>query len=181
MYSDHEFLANILLRLNNLIRTGIIIEVKQGKVKVQSGSLVTRLVPYLTARAGDCTTWWQPSINEQVLLFCPSGEINNAIVLPAIYNSSNQPPEDFSNEHKIIYKDGTTVSYNYENKILNIETSGEVKIKASKLTIEAETNVIGKLNATDIIKSDIDVVANNKSGKNHTHTDAEGRTTSTPQ
>ena len=49
--------------------------------------LITDDLPWLTPRAGGNVFWAAPSIGEAVLLLAPSGELNNAVVLPALQNN----------------------------------------------------------------------------------------------
>lgn len=158
------------MRLANIIRVGTVAEVQGSKVKIKTGNLTTKLLPYLTQRAGDCVTWWSPSIGEQVMILSPCGELNNGVVLPAI-PTKNHPTYD-TTKHITSYADGTTISYDYENKKLDINAMGEVRIKATKIILDAETEVTANLVASG------DVKAGNISTQNHTHTDAEGRATS---
>ena len=51
--------------------------------------LITDDLPWITFRAGGNVFWSAPSIDEAVLLLCPSGELNNGVVLPALQNNPN--------------------------------------------------------------------------------------------
>ena len=166
-----EFLADIERRIANLIRIGTVVEVIGSKVKIQTANLITKPLPYLTQRSGDCITWWSPSIGEQVLILSQCGELNNGVVLPAIPTKEYQTKEQ--TKHIITYADGTSISYDYENKKLDINAVGEVKIKATKIILDANTEVTKGLIAKDDIK------AGNISVQGHAHVDAEGRKTST--
>ncbi|WP_158107013.1 phage baseplate assembly protein V [Caedibacter taeniospiralis] len=125
-----QYLVDMQRRLNNLIRVGVVVETNETRLKVKLGDNVSGWLPWLTQRTGDCVTWWKPSVGEQVLVLSPSGELNNGIVLPAIY-TKNQPTLN-QNEHTTIYKDGTSVSYDYEQKKLSINCVGEVEVIAAK-------------------------------------------------
>jgi phage baseplate assembly protein V len=51
--------------------------------------LITDDLPWITFRAGGNVFWAAPSVDEAVLLLCPSGELNNGVVLPALQNNPN--------------------------------------------------------------------------------------------
>ena len=88
-----EFLADVEIRLANLIRTGTVVEIIGTKVKIKTGCIITKPLAYLTHRAGDCVTWWSPSVGEQVLILSPCGELNNGLVLPAIPTKDYTPQD----------------------------------------------------------------------------------------
>ena len=52
-------------------------------------NLITDDLPWITFRAGGNVFWAAPSVDEAVLLLCPSGELNNGVVLPALQNNPN--------------------------------------------------------------------------------------------
>lgn len=132
-----ELLQDLRTRLTNIVRTGVITEVDRGKVRVQTGGIITKYLPYVTQRAGDCITWWKPSVGEQVMILSPCGNINNGIVINSIYTAIQEPPEDFDKKHQTRYDDGTIITYDYENKKLQIESEAEITIKSSKISIDA--------------------------------------------
>ncbi|MCF6777736.1 phage baseplate assembly protein V [Thiotrichales bacterium 19X7-9] len=137
-----QHLVDMQRRLNNLIRIGIVVETNETRLRIKLGDNVTGWLLWLTQRTGDCQTWWKPSINEQVLVLSPSGELNNGVVLPAIY-TQNQPTLN-PNEQKTVYKDGTTVSYNYEKSKLTVDCVGDVDVigaKTLKVTFDGNIDI----------------------------------------
>jgi phage baseplate assembly protein gpV len=54
-----------------------------------SETVITDDLPWLTPRAGGNAFWAAPSIDETVLVLSPSGELNNAVVLPALQTNEN--------------------------------------------------------------------------------------------
>ena len=59
--------------------------------------LITDDLPWITAKAGGNAFWSAPSVGETVMLLSPSGELNNAVVLPALQNNPEGTwPFDFS-------------------------------------------------------------------------------------
>ena len=51
--------------------------------------LVTDDLPWISARSGGNAFWNAPSVDETVLILCPSGELNNAVVMPALQHAGN--------------------------------------------------------------------------------------------
>ncbi len=61
--------ANLLRRLQNLIRVGVVVEVDTQKgCRVKTGDLVTDWLKWITLRAGQTRTLSAPSKGEQVLI-----------------------------------------------------------------------------------------------------------------
>ncbi|UTW43263.1 phage baseplate assembly protein V [bacterium SCSIO 12844] len=135
-----QHLVDMQRRLNNLIRIGTVVETNETRLRIKLGDNITGWLLWLTQRTGDCQTWWKPSINEQVLVLSPSGELNNGVVLSAIY-TQNQPTLN-PNEQKTVYKDGTTVSYNYEKSKVTVDCVGDVEVIGAKnLNVTFDGNI----------------------------------------
>lgn len=107
--------ADLLRKLDNLIRLGTVEEVDCGRVKVRVkmiGNILTDWLPWITTRAGEDRSWSAPSIGEQVIVLSPSGEIAKGIVLPAIYYEKYPPPDGSKEEVSgFVFKDGTIIYY----------------------------------------------------------------------
>lgn len=130
-------LAELHRRIENLIRTGTVKEVNLDRVRIHSGELVTNWIPWLTLRAGDARTWWRPSIGEQVVLLCLSGEPTTAIALPAIYSDACPAPVTDEQIQHNLYPDGAVVEY--DPRISALKATG---VKTA--LIEASISVIFK-------------------------------------
>lgn len=74
----NDFAASARM-LENLIRFGTIAEVQMvpPRVRVKTGDLLTGWLPWLALRAGADVDWDPPTVNEQVLLLSPSGQLAN--------------------------------------------------------------------------------------------------------
>ena len=75
-------------RLMNLCRIGQVAVVDPMTAKVDvtfEEGLTVQGIPFLTMRAGEDQTYWLPSVGELGVMFCPSGDIANALFLPAIF------------------------------------------------------------------------------------------------
>ncbi|WP_392565141.1 phage baseplate assembly protein V [Utexia brackfieldae] len=155
-------LIDILRKLDNLIRQGIIEESSGDRVKVRTGENLTTWLPWLTYRAGKNRTWWRPSIGEQVLLLSPGGELQLAIVLPSIYSNAFPAPSNsddglfiefadkatFEYDNKMTFKlpDGAIFSYDPNSSTLNISGINTAFINA-KTSITAKAGAKISLNA----------------------------------
>ncbi|MGE4169144.1 MAG: phage baseplate assembly protein V [Candidatus Margulisiibacteriota bacterium] len=136
--------SELTRRLANLIRVGIVsqIDVENARVKIVTSQIETDWLPWLTSRAGDDTSWWAPSIDEQVLILSPSGELSTGVVLPAIYSDLKPANADTSQVHRITYSDGTVIEYDKEQNKLKVDCVGSVDvIAAGDVHVETEANV----------------------------------------
>ena len=75
-------------RIMNICRIGQVAVVDPMTAKVDvtfEEGLTVQGIPFLTMRAGEDQTYWLPSVGELGVMFCPSGDIANALFLPAIF------------------------------------------------------------------------------------------------
>ena len=114
---EYEFrLVELARRLANVVRLGVIeeIDAAAGRVRVryaEESAALTAWLPWMTTRAGPDKTWWAPEVGEQVLLLSPSGELPQAVVLPAIYSNANAAPSAELDKHLTRYSDGAEIEY----------------------------------------------------------------------
>lgn len=140
--SDHS------RRLHNLVRYGVVQEVDYTgdeagfpaiRVNLQDGELTSDWVPWAALRAGNDRVWDPPEVGEVVLLLSSSGELANALALPAVFSSGNENG-DRAGLHRRTYQDGTVVEYDREEHTLTIDTTestGSVIIRTGAASIEA--------------------------------------------
>ena len=149
-----------------MLRYGTVKAVDQasGRVVVAVGEIETDEIRWLERRAGQTRTYSPPSVGEQVLLLCPSGEIAGAIAVGGVPQDAHPLPGNGSRE-LIEFADGAVLAYDPEAHALDvvlpdgasiaIRSSGGVSIDASSggLTIKGDVQVDGKLTATGDVKS----------------------------
>ncbi|CAM6504189.1 Baseplate assembly protein V [Citrobacter portucalensis] len=89
-------LTEIIRLITNLIRTGTVTEVDRENwlYRVKVGELETNWINWPTLRADGNRTWWCLSQDEQVVLLCIVGNLETALVLPAIYSNQFSPQPD---------------------------------------------------------------------------------------
>lgn len=120
-------------RIANVIQVGTVVAVAAGNARVRIGDLVTPDLPVAQLRAGALSFWWMPTVGEQVVVACPSGDVARGIVLASIFAgnapSSNlgEPMMDLAGARLVI--------------------AGDVRIEGD-IRIEGDVRVIGKIRAT---------------------------------
>lgn len=117
-------LPDVLRKLENLVRTGTIAEVRHelpgALVRVRTGKNVTDWRPYHELRAGNTRTWNPPTVGEQVTLLSPGGDLAGALVIGGIHQNDHPAPSTDPNKTVTVYPDGATVSYDHAAHALAI-------------------------------------------------------------
>jgi len=129
----NEKLTEIMRLITNLIRTGTVSEVdpENWLCRVKTGDLETNWINWLTLRAGNTRTWWQPTVGEQVVLLSMGGNLETAFALPAIYSDAFAPPGHSADGAITEFKDGGWFQYEPENGQLLIKNIRSVRIEAA--------------------------------------------------
>ncbi|MGX9313741.1 phage baseplate assembly protein V [Pantoea ananatis] len=156
----NEKLTEIMRLITNLIRTGTVSEVDPVNwlCRVKTGDLETNWINWLTLRAGNTRTWWQPTVGEQVMLLSMGGNLETAFALPAIYSDAFPPPDYSENGSTTQFIDGGIFQYEPATGQLLIKNIKSVRIEAadgiqlfteafgveaSKTTLSSETAING--------------------------------------
>ncbi|NEK83114.1 MAG: phage baseplate assembly protein V [Pantoea ananatis] len=156
----NEKLTEIMRLITNLIRTGTVSDVDSVNwlCRVKTGDLETNWINWLTLRAGNTRTWWQPSVGEQVMLLSLGGNLETAFALPAIYSDAFPPPDYSENGSTTQFSDGGFFQYEPATgqllikniKSLRIEAADGIQlltealgVNASKTTLNSETAING--------------------------------------
>ena len=75
--------SDLLRLLQNLIRLGTIAEVNGAKARVRlEPALTAEWLKWATRRAGSTCTWSAPTVDEQVIVFSPGGDLTLGIIMP---------------------------------------------------------------------------------------------------
>ena len=77
-------------RIANAIQIGTVTAVGAGTARVRIGDLDTPDLPVAQLRAGALSFWWMPTVGEQVVVACPSGDVARGVVLASIF-AGNAP------------------------------------------------------------------------------------------
>jgi phage baseplate assembly protein V len=139
--SDPFELAELARRLANLIRVGTVAEADyaRARLRIALGDITTGWLPFAVSRAGDDRSWSAPSIGEQVLVVCPSGDPVQGIVVGALYQAAHPAPADQVTIHRTVYEDGTVVEYDRAAHRLMVRVVGDLRVEtAGRVEIAAE-------------------------------------------
>ena len=135
-------LVDILRKIENLIRPGVIYQTNGDRVKVRTGELITTWLPWFSHRAGKSRTWWRPSVGEQVFILSPNGNLSLGCVLPSIYCDTNPAPTKSADGYFVTFPDGASFEYEPETSQLTIKGIKTAVIEASEqITAKAGSKI----------------------------------------
>ncbi|WP_252061176.1 phage baseplate assembly protein V [Acinetobacter sp. AHP123] len=204
--------ADINRRLENLIRFGTIKTVNPSKpiplVTVDLDDIVTPEIRFFNARSGDDSTWDPPSLDEEVMVISPCGEIGpTSVVFYGLYNNEHPAPSDDLNQKIRVFADGCIIAYDISAHQLSaiLPSGGKAIVTADGgITVNGDTTINGNLqingstamtgnntvggsqlvqgssHSTGAFSTEADVKAGSISLKEHKHPGDSGGTTGGP-
>lgn len=204
--------ADINRRLENLIRFGTIKTVNPSKpiplVTVDLDDIVTPEIRFFNARSGDDSTWDPPSLDEEVMVISPCGEIGpTSVVFYGLYNNEHPAPSDDLNQKIRVFADGCIIAYDISAHQLSaiLPSGGKAIVTADGgITVNGDTTINGNLqvngstamtgnntvggsqlvqgssHSTGAFSTEADVKAGSISLKEHKHPGDSGGTTGEP-
>jgi len=173
-------LAEINRLLENLIRFGTVAEVQHvpPRVKVQTGGMLTTWLPWLAWRAGESREWDPPTVNEQVLLLSPSGQLANGVAVTGLFSDLIPANGDRAGLQRRTYADGAVIEYDSvahhlvatlpEGGTTELISTGGIHI-VGDITHEGDYIQTGNQNVTGLVTVTQDVVADGISLVKHVH------------
>jgi phage baseplate assembly protein V len=173
-------LAALSRMLENLIRYGTIAAVQMAppRVQVKTGKLTTTWLPWLALRAGTDREWDPPTVDEQVILFSPSGQLANGIVVTGLFSDHIPANGNRTGLHRRTYADGTVIEYDSvahhlkatlaEGGTTNLVSKGGITI-VGPITHQGDYTQTGNQSITGTVTVLKDVIAAGISLINHPH------------
>ena len=166
--------------LENLIRLGVIAEVQMvpPRVKVKTGELTTAWLPWLALRAGADREWDPPTVDEQVILFSPSGQLANGVVVTGLFSDHIPANGHRAGLHRRTYADGAVIEYDSAAHHLNatLPDSGTTSLVSKgginiigPINHQGDYNQTGNQNVVGLVTVSQDVVAAGISLVEHPH------------
>ena len=143
-----------------------------GDPDSDDGEMESPPIPFAAPRAGDTRVWLPPSVGEQVLLFCPEGDLAMAVALGGLWSDSNPAPGS-SARALIHFGDEGTFAYDPENHHADIDLPAGATLAINAqggVTITGPVSIDGDVTVTGTLTASEDVVGGGKSLKTHRHT-----------
>ena len=161
-------IADIIRRLENLVRPGTIAEVDlaAARCRVKTGGLTTGWLPWFAVRAGTTRDWDPPTVNEQCLVISPSGALEHGFVLLGLFSDANPAPSSSGNICRRTYPDGAVIDYDHANHRLSaiLPDGGQAELQAT-----GGITILGDVAITGLVTVSEDVIAAGISLVNHRH------------
>ena len=137
-------IAALARLIENLIRFGTVAEVQMDppRVKVKSGNITTTWRPWFSLRAGEDREWDPPTVGEQVVLFSPSGNLNQGVALAGLFSDLIPANGEREGLHRRTYRDGAVIEYDSIAHHLRATLPGSAEISATgDITLTSEANI----------------------------------------
>lgn len=96
----------------------------------------------------------------------------SGIIMSSVYSTANPAPSDNPAFDTAVYPDGAVIQYDHESHTLTatLPEGSSARVKADMVIVDAlQTTCTGDLTVNGTITADIDVIANDISLVNHTH------------
>ncbi|EGB2526586.1 phage baseplate assembly protein V [Salmonella enterica] len=197
-------IADLRRRVANMIRRGVVSEVRMGSpvtVRVAIGNITTPFLPWIQTQSGrHMQVSNPPAPGDAVTVLSESGDLRNGQVWPGQNIDAIPVPAPSEKHHIIRFDDGTAVRYDREAKSLTITLSeggtyritgkgtldGPVEITDTltvqgKTQINADTKVKGNIGASEEITDKTGSMSGiRKIYNSHNHPGDSGGTTDNP-
>lgn len=175
--TDYAELARLI---ENLVRVGTIAEIDlvKARVRVRTGDLLTGWLPWTALRAGADREWDPPTVDEQVVLLSPSGQLANGVVITGLFSTQHPANGDRADLHRRTYADGAVIEYDSAAHHLRAQLpdGGTTRListggiyMAGNLTLDGDLIQTGNQNVTGQATVSVDVVAAGISLVHHVH------------
>ncbi len=106
------------------------------------GGLVSAWLPVAVSNSKKNRDEYHLDVGEHVYCNMMGNGLEAGVVLCAVYDDKNKPPEGNEDIRKTTFEDGTEISYDRKNKLLEINCEGDVSIHAKgNITITADGNI----------------------------------------
>lgn len=147
-------------------------------MQVKTGALTTALLPWLALRAGSAREWDPPTVDELVILFSPSDQLANGVVVTGLFSDHIPANGNRSGLHRHTYADGAVIEYDSvahhlsatlpDSGTTNLVSKGGITI-IGPINHQGDYIQTGNQNIADIVNVSQDVVAANISLVKHLH------------
>lgn len=139
-------------RILNMIRKGVVMDIDHASrpptCRVLTGKLETTWLPWVALTAGNTIEWNPPTEGEQVLVFSPSGDPAQGIVLRGLYSDRAPAPSSNPAKHVRVYPDGAAIEYDHAQHSLKatlpagatmlVVAPGRVVVRTQDATVHAD-------------------------------------------
>lgn len=163
-----------------VVQLGVIasVDAATASCTVKIGDLTTGDLPWLAARAGAVRAWSPPSVGEQVVVLAPEGDLENGVVLLALYSNARAAPAQDPQIVHLEFEDGAIIRYDQSSHALQVSLPADATATIEApggVTITGDVTITGQLSVSEdvavagTLTADDDVIGGGKSLKTHKH------------
>jgi len=162
------------------------VDLAAATVRVQAGDWVSAWVRWHSLAAGKARHWRAPSLNEQGVLFNPSGQAGMGTFIPGLYGDAGGQPDNRDHVEVWRFDDGGSLVYDWAAKSYSITlpsgtvaikvastqvvvTDNAVNVTAGNITLKAAVRIEGALHVTSGITSAGAIIDATGNSNHHTH------------
>lgn len=162
------------------------VDLAAATVRVQAGDWVSAWVRWHSLAAGKARHWRAPSLDEQGVLFNPSGQAGMGTFIPGLYGDAGGQPDNRNHVEVWRFDDGGSLVYDWQVKSYSITLpSGTVTIKVAStevvvtdaavnvttgnINLKAAVTIDGALHVTKGITSAGAILDAGGNSNHHTH------------
>jgi phage baseplate assembly protein V len=163
------------------------VDLPAARVRVKSGKWTSAWVRWHSLAAGKARHWRVPSLNEQGVLFSPSGNPALGTFIPGLYGNAGAPPDNRDHVEAWYFDDGGSLVYDWEAGSYSIAlpdgssatitvggslfevTPDQVRVAAIKIALAGEVSIDGPLNVSGDINSGGMIIDAGGNTPNHQH------------
>ncbi|MNF74699.1 Phage-related baseplate assembly protein [compost metagenome] len=162
------------------------VDLAAATVRVQAGDWVSAWVRWHSLAAGKARHWRAPSLNEQGVLFNPSGQAGMGTFIPGLYGDAGGQPDNRDHVEVWRFEDGGSLVYDWQAKSYSITlptgtvaikvggteavvTDSAVNVTSGNINLEGAVNIDGPLHVTQGITSAGAIIDAGGNSNHHTH------------
>lgn len=163
------------------------VDLEAGRVRVKAGTWVSAWVRWHSLAAGKARHWRVPSMNEQGVLFSPSGEPAMGTFIPGLYGNAGTPPDNRDHVEAWHFEDGGSLVYDWDAGSYTIDlpsgtratiivggslvevTPDHVRVSAAQIALTGAVSIDGALTVSGDITGAGTIIDAGGNSSHHTH------------
>lgn len=163
------------------------VDLEAGRVRVKAGDWISAWVRWHSLAAGKARHWRVPSMNEQGVLFSPSGEPALGTFVPGLYGNAGTSPDNRDHVEAWHFEDGGSLVYDWQAGSYSIDlpngtsatikvgealfevTPDQVRVSAAQIALAGAVSIDGALTVSGDITGAGTIMDAGGNSNHHSH------------